>query len=188
MLKGARRDAGGLKVNGFLHLKEFGAWINSTPLHAWARGLTAGTEDKALLAVQIAHVLGICLIAGTVGIFSLRMIGLIASRQPLAAFARRLLPWAWGAIVLQLVTGIFMVVERPERAMGSLTFPYKMLFLIAAIVVTIVFGATIRRDPDYWDRSGGRRLTARLLGAVSLALWLGVIFAGRWIAYERVAL
>jgi hypothetical protein len=175
-------------VNGFLHLKEFNAWINGTPLHAWARAFTAGTEDRALLAIQITHILGVCLVAGSVGIFSLRMMGVIASREPLAAIAGRLLPWAWGAIVLQLATGIFMVVERPERAMGSLTFPYKMLFLIAAIAVTVGFGVTIRRDPDYWDRTGGRRLAARLMGGVSLALWLAVIFAGRWIAYERVPL
>jgi hypothetical protein len=79
-----------------------------------------------------------------------------------------------------------MVVERPERAAGSLTFPYKMLFLAAAIVVTAVFNVTHRADPGYWERDGGRRAAARALGAVSLVLWLGVIFAGRWIAYERV--
>lgn len=177
-----------IPLNGVLHLKELGAWINTTPLHGWARSLTVATKDVLLLAVQITHVLGICLLAGSIGIFSLRMIGVISASQPLAAVAGRLLPWAWGAIVLQLVTGLFMVVERPERAMGSLTFPYKMLFLVAAIVVTVVFGITIRRDPEYWDRTSGRRAAARVMGLVSLALWLGVIFAGRWIAYERVAL
>ncbi len=177
-----------IPLNASLHLKELGAWINSTPLHAWARAFTVATKDWGLLAMQITHVLGVCLLAGSVGVFSLRMMGVISGSQPLASVARRLLPWAWGAIVLQLLTGLFMVIERPERAMGSLTFPYKMLFLVAAIVVTTVFSSTIRRTPDYWDQTGRRRTAARLMGAVSLVLWLGVIFAGRWIAYERVAL
>jgi hypothetical protein len=173
-------------LNHPLRLFELAAWINSTPLHAWTRGLAVATQNKAVLAVQIAHVLGICLLAGSIGIFSLRMIGLVGPGQAIAALARRLLPWAWGAIALQLVTGILMVAERPERAMGSLTFPYKMLFLAAALAVTTVFGLTVRRDPAYWDRDGGRRVAARVLGALSLVLWMGVIFAGRWIAYERV--
>jgi hypothetical protein len=173
-------------VNQLLHLQEFAAWINSTALHAWTRSLTIATENKALLAVQITHILGICLVAGSIGIFSLRMMRVVATGQKIAALAHRLLPWAWAAIALQLATGIFMVVERPERAMGSVTFPYKMLFLVAAIVVTAVFGITIRRDPDYWERDGNRRVVARLMGTVSLVLWVAVMFAGRWIAYERV--
>jgi uncharacterized membrane protein len=173
-------------VNGFLHLHQFANWINTTALHAWARGITAGTEDKALLAVQITHVLTVCAIAGSVGIFSLRMIGVIGAGQPLAAMARRLLPWTWGAIVVQLLTGGFMIVDRPERAFDRLTFPYKMAFLLAASVVTAVLHVTLRRDPDYWDRDSNRRMAARLLGGLCLVLWVGVIFAGRWIAYERV--
>jgi hypothetical protein len=173
-------------VNGFLHLHQFAGWINTTALHAWARSITAGTEDKALLAVQITHVLTVCALAGSIGILSLRMTGVLGTSQPLATMARRLLPWTWGAIVVQVLTGGFMILDRPERAFDSLTFPYKMGFLLAAIVVTAVFGLTLRADPGYWDKSGNRRLAARVLGGVSLVLWIGVIFAGRWIAYERV--
>jgi hypothetical protein len=173
-------------VNAFLHLHQFATWINTTQLHAWARGIPAGTEDRALLAVQITHVLTVCVVAGSVGIFSLRMMGVISAGQPLAAMARRLLPWTWGAIVAQFLTGSFMILDRPERAFDSLTFPYKMALLLAAIVVTAVFHVTLWRDHDYWDRNGNRRLAARWLGALALVLWVGVIFAGRWIAYERV--
>jgi uncharacterized membrane protein len=173
-------------LNGFLHLHQLAGWINTTPIHAWARAITAATEDKALLAVQITHVLTVCLVAGSIGMFSLRMMGIIATGQPLAPVAHRLLPWTWGAIAVQILTGSFMVFDRPERAFDSLTFPYKMLFLLAAIVVTAVFGLSLRSDPYYWDKTDRRRLTARFLGALSLVLWIGVIFAGRWIAYERV--
>jgi hypothetical protein len=175
-----------LELNHPLRLFELADWINTTPAHAWARSLTVATRNWALLAVQIVHVLGICLLAGSIGVFSLRMMRIVGRSQTLAALARRLLPWAWGAIAVQLLTGIFMVIERPERAMGSLTFPYKMLFLVAAIAVTTVFTVTTRRDPAYWDRDGNRRIAAHLMGTLSLALWIAVIFTGRWIAYERV--
>jgi Family of unknown function (DUF6644) len=173
-------------VNGALHLYQFASWLDTTPIHAWARSITAGTDEVALLAVQVTHVLTVCVIAGSAGIFSLRMMGVIAAGQPLAVVARRLLPWAWGAITLQILTGGFMVLDRPERAMDSLTFPYKMGFLILAIALTAAFGITLRRDPHYWDEDGNHRLAARVLGALSLLLWIGVIFGGRWIAYEQV--
>ena len=173
-------------LNDLLHLPQLSAWLNTTPIHFWAHSITAGTADVALLAFQVTHVLTVCLVAGSAGIFSLRMVGVIGAGQPMAAVAHRLLPWAWFAIVAQIITGGFMVVDNPARAFFSLTFPYKMIFLAASIVLTAIFGLTLRSDPDYWDKSANRRAAARLLGVLSLLLWVGVIFGGRWIAYERV--
>jgi hypothetical protein len=173
-------------LNDAFHLPQLSAWLNTTPLHLWARSITAGTQDVALLAFQVTHVLTVCLVVGSVGIFSLRMIGVIGAGQPMAAMAHRLLPWAWFAIVAQILTGGFMVLDNPDRAFFSLTFPYKMIFLVLAIVLTAIFGLTLRSDPGYWDKNANRRAAARVLGFVSLLLWVGVIFGGRWIAYERV--
>ena len=52
-------------MNGFLHLHQFAGWINTTAAHAWARSITAGTSDWALLAVQIAQALGASRVLGT---------------------------------------------------------------------------------------------------------------------------
>jgi hypothetical protein len=173
-------------LNGFLHLAQLSNWLNTTPIHFWARSITAGTSDIALLAFQVTHVLTVCLVVGSGVMFSLRMTGIVSAGQPAAAVARRLLPWAWFAIAAQIVTGGFMLLDRPERALLSITFPYKMIFLLAAIVLTAVFGFTLRRDPFYWDQTGNRRFAGRVLGALAVILWIGVIFGGRWIAYERV--
>jgi hypothetical protein len=99
--------------------------------------------------------------------------------------ARRLLPWTWVAIAVNVVTGVFMVIDRPARALNGLTFPYKMIFIVVATALAAWFAVALRGDPDYWDRTPGRRSSARVLGAVTVLLWIGVIVAGRWIFYAR---
>jgi hypothetical protein len=99
--------------------------------------------------------------------------------------ARRLLPWTWVAIAVNVVTGVFMVIDRPARALNGLTFPYKMIFIVVATALAVWLSVALRGDPDYWDRTPGRRSSARVFGAVTVLLWIGVIVAGRWIFYAR---
>jgi hypothetical protein len=47
----------------------------------------------------------------------------------------------------------------------------------------LVISLPLRRDALYWERSATRRALAWSVAALSSLLWLGVICAGRWIAY-----
>jgi hypothetical protein len=40
--------------------------------------------------------------------------------------------------------------------------------------------------PEFWERNLPRRLTGGLAATVSILIWCGVLFAGRWIAYTQV--
>ncbi len=43
------------------------------------------------------------------------------------------------------------------------------------------------KDPAYWELTKGHRMSARALAVLSLVLWVGIVFAGRWIAYMNTA-
>ena len=60
-----------------------------------------------------------------------------------------------------------------------------MGLLIAACGVTLICQLGLRSDPDYFDRSQRRRWLARLVAVLSLPLWVGIVCAGRWIAYVQ---
>jgi hypothetical protein len=45
------------------------------------------------------------------------------------------------------------------------------------------FHATVWRNVDRWDHQLLPALAARLAGGLSLALWTGIIVAGRWIGF-----
>jgi hypothetical protein len=172
-------------MNGFFHLHDLAIWLNTTPFRRWVNGITAGNL-YALPLIQWVHIMGIAVICGSVVLISLRMMGFLRFSPPLADMARRLLPWTWLAIVLNVLTGIFMVVDRPTRGLDAISFPFKILFLLFATVLSIYFAITLWRDREYWDKSGTRRVVARALGTVSFLLWIGVIIGGRWIFYSRI--
>jgi hypothetical protein len=176
---------GALGLNRLFRLHEFALWLNTIPFRRW---LTAITQNNlyALPLIQWVHIIGASVICGSVVMMSLRMMGLLRFSPPLADMARRLLPWTWGAIAVNVATGIIMVIDRPTRALDATSFPYKMLFLIVATLLSIYFAITLRRDPEYWEKSARHRAMARVVGALSVVLWLGIIIAGRWIFYSRI--
>jgi hypothetical protein len=171
-------------MNRLLHLHQFGLWLNTLPIK---QSINAFTRSNlyALPLIQWIHILGVAVICGSIMLISLRMIGLLSFSPSLADMARRLLPWTWLAIVVNVITGAIMVIDRPTRATDSLTFPYSMLFLIIATVLSILFAITLRRDPLFWESSGTRRTWARILGTVSALLWVGVIVGDRLIVYAK---
>ena len=59
-----------------------------------------------------------------------------------------------------------------------------MLFLLLAGVNVLIFHLTVYRNVDAWDHAPVTPLRARIAGGLSLALWFGLIAAGRAIGYS----
>ncbi len=171
-------------LNRTFRLHDLALWLNGTDIKKSVNVITAANVYYLPL-IQWVHIICIAIICGSIIMISLRMMGLLRW-SPLADMTRRLLPWTWLAVFLNVVTGIFMVIDRPTRALDSGAFPFKILFLIVGTALSIYFALTLRSDPDYWEKSGFRRSAARVLGLVSLLLWVGVIVGGRWIFYSRL--
>ena len=55
--------------------------------------------------------------------------------------------------------------------------------LVPAVALAFVVYRLNKKDAGYWEQSSLRRVSARVIAAVSLVLWIGVVLAGRWIAY-----
>jgi hypothetical protein len=173
-------------INRILHLHDLALWLNTVPIRKPVNAFTAASI-YTLPLIQWIHILGSALICGTVIMIGLRMMGLFSFSPPLADLSRRLLPWAWLAIVINIITGMVMVIDRPTRALDSFTFPYSVLFVIVGTVLSIYFAITLRIDPGYWDRPGGRRTASRVLGTLTVLLWVGVIVGDRLIVYTAGA-
>jgi hypothetical protein len=59
-----------------------------------------------------------------------------------------------------------------------------MLLLLAAGLNVWLFHARIYPKVGVWDTDGVPPRAVRVAGGVSLALWIGIIFSGRMIAYN----
>ena len=133
---------------------------------------------------QTIHILGIAAVMSSVVMIDLRILGLAVPSQNVGEMMQRLMPWTWCALLLNALTGLPFVLARPHRYFLNPVFGWKMSFLVPAILLAFVFYLLNRRELGYWEASLARRASARVIAVASLVLWIGVVLAGRWIAYS----
>jgi hypothetical protein len=150
-------------------------WIDQT-------ALSQAIQNAAWVvpSVQTVHILAIAVLMGAAMMVNLRLLRVVDRDQPLARNSARFVPVIWYALPVLLITGLLMIIGEPARALKNPIFQLKVLLILGAITVTLAYQLPLRRDTAFWDRRRGATI---LIAAVSIALWVGIIFAGRWIAY-----
>jgi uncharacterized protein DUF6644 len=133
--------------------------------------------------VQTVHILSITAIMGSVVLIDLRVLGLALPSQSTTELVRRLMPWTWWALPVLASSGLVFVCARPARYLSNPVFGLKFAMLAPAIILAVVFQRGNAKGAHFWEQSRGRRRLARTIAACSLLLWIGVVMAGRWIAY-----
>jgi uncharacterized membrane protein len=135
--------------------------------------------------VQTVHILAISVVFASMAMLDMRLLGLAGTGHSVVSLARRFLPWLWSSLVVLAVTGSILIVGEPHRALGNLTFTLKMAMLATAIAATRVLQSLLKRDigAGNADLAPAHAGIARVIGLVSLLLWIGIIVAGRLIAY-----
>src|SRR5262249_15210781 len=129
-------------------------------------------------------VIGMCLFGGLVVMMDLRLFGIGNMRTPLSQVQRRLFPGQMLGMALSAITGLVLVYGQPMRYYANLFFWVKAAMMVIAGVNALAFHYGTYRSIAKWDTLSKPPFGARLSGALSLALWAGVIVAGRMIAYN----
>jgi hypothetical protein len=132
---------------------------------------------------QAIHIMGIAVVMSSIVMVNLRFLGIAVPSQNVSEMIRRLMPWTWWALPVNAVTGLLFVAARPVRYFYNPVFGIKFMLLVPAVVLAFVVYWLNRRETGFWERSLARRNSARVIAAVSMLLWIGVVLAGRWIAY-----
>jgi len=159
-------------------LQIFSKWLGATTASALIQNVS-----WIIPLVQTIHILAISIILSSVAMLDLRLLGLVGKRVTISGMAERFLPWIWGALVVLASTGAILITGEPDRSLLNPAFQIKMALVVAAIVVTLIFQHTVRRNAAFWDLSPARRRSARLTALISLAIWLAIAICGRLIAY-----
>lgn len=159
-------------------LAEFCEWLKVTPF-----SVTLQSTSWAIPLVQTVHILAIGALIGSGLMIALRTLGWVASDQTLASANLRFLRVIWWSLPVLLVSGALMISAEPARSLENPAFWLKMLLLLLSSAVSLGYQTPLRQNPEFWEASQARRRFGQLIAFVSLALWVGVIFSGRWIAY-----
>lgn len=160
------------------NLHAFGEWLAGTDLSN-----TIQNVSWIIPTVQTVHIVCVAIVISAVFLVDMRILGIFAPTQTLAALSDRFLTWIWWAILVLLITGTLLIIGEPTRSLLNPAFGLKMLMLLIVASLTRVIQRPLARDAGYWDASGSRRAAVKGIAVASLVLWSCIVFAGRWIAY-----
>jgi hypothetical protein len=132
-------------------------------------------------AAETLHFIGLSLLIGSLAVIDLRLLG-FAKGLSIRAI-HRLLLWTWIGFGINLVTGILFIFAQASFYYPNPSFWIKMVLILLAGANALWFETTVRRDldtsPDGSEASG----QAKAIAGISMALWISVIFFGRFIMY-----
>ena len=159
-------------------VESFSHVLQSTRL-SWA---VAGGYPWIWPVCETLHFIGMGLLVGIVGILDLRMLGV--AREIVPGPLERLIPWAIGGFILNLVTGFLFFAGDPFQYIHNTVFWLKLLFIVLAGLNALAFYVTgIARRVDALRPGEPAPPSAKFIAATSLVLWIGVIYWGRMLPF-----
>lgn len=155
----------------------------------WLEATRIGTAVRESIwwfpLLNLAHMFGMMVAAGTIAFLDLRLIGSGFKRARVSEIARQLLPYTWAGFAVLFVSGSVLILSEATTLYENIFFRIKAMLLVAAGLNVLLFHTTIYRSVTAWDLEPVTPLRARVAGWVSLTCWFGLIAAGRGIGYAE---
>jgi hypothetical protein len=167
-------------IDAALNLNEFCKWLAATPLSHVIQ-----TTTWIIPTVQTVHILSVAVVFSFAILVDLRIWRVLERDVPLPEVARRFLPAIWPVLLILMITGSLLIIGEPRRSLVNSTFYIKMALLAVAILLTFGLQRLIASSPNFWDKDLARRMLGRFAATLSILVWCGILFAGRWIAYTQ---
>ncbi|MGP0092390.1 MAG: DUF6644 family protein [Xanthobacteraceae bacterium] len=161
-------------------LRSLSKWLAATALSN-----TIQTTGWVIPTLQTMHILGVALLFSSAIVVDLRILRLIQRDVPLPEVARRFLPMIWPVLLILLITGSLLIIGEPRRSLLNTTFYLKMALLALAVTLTGALQWSLSLAPEFWEKDRRRRMAGQLAATLSVLVWCGILFAGRWIAYTQ---
>jgi hypothetical protein len=143
-------------------------WSEATPLGKMIRN-----SEYAFPMIEFVHLAALAVIGGAVLIVDMRMLGLGLKKSSVARLAKDAQPYLTGSLVVMLITGVALYTSEATKCYASVAFWIKM----ASLLLAMIFTYTIKQRVAAGDHAN------KLVGAVSIVLWFGVAWGGRWIGF-----
>lgn len=162
-----------------MYVRSWFEWVDAFP------SSIAFRESSYVYPITLTtHIVSMSLFAGLVIMMDLRLAGMGNTRTPLTQVQKRLFPWQMAGMFLSYSTGLLLFYGQPMRFYGNVFFWVKVVMMLLAGLNALAFHELTYRSVAAWDSDAPTPFGAKLAGILSLALWAGVVIAGRLIAYN----
>src|SRR5262245_15471525 len=130
-------------------------------------------------AAEIFHFIGLTMIFGTVLLVNLRLLGIISHVSFDSVY--RLLPWGIAGFIINFMSGMLFFVAVPDQYTQNSGFARKMVLMVMA-AVTMLYPTVFDGLADL-KAEDTAPVQNRVIAGASIALWVAVIFFGRYLPY-----
>lgn len=147
------------------------SWLGNF-LRDWAWGMPT---------LETLHFMGLCVLFGTLMVVDLRLLG-VARFIPMGP-AMSFIPITIGAFSVNLLTGIGFLCADPFRYYPNVAFRLKMLLILLAGLNALWFQFVETPRLKGLKEGMPTGLSVKIVAAMSLVFWVGVIVCGRMMPY-----
>jgi hypothetical protein len=137
--------------------------------------------------LQTVHLVCVSVVMSSVLFMGLHILGIFATQESVTSMRHRFLPWTWSALATLLLTGVILVIAEPGRELNNPTFRLKMILIAVSVLILGLGHRPFRAHDSDAITHRQRPVLERIIVAVSLLLWIGILIAGRMIAYDAAA-
>ena len=145
---------------------------------------TAIREGESLFPwIECVHVLALTLVIGSIAIVDLRLLGLASRERSVVQTTASVLPVTWTAFVFAALTGGLLFASNATTYAHNSYFQVKMALIAVAGLNMAVYHLLLTTGADSWHTAALTPLRARLVGGLSLCLWIAIAAFGRWVGF-----
>ena len=141
--------------------------------------------DQLMLSYPIAipilssvHLLAVTLLAGTVLVVDLRLLGLGLINHSVATLQRSARGWFFTALALLTLSGVPLWRLASESFREDPAVQWKIILFLTALTFALLVHGPVVAGAIRVHR--GPRPIVRVVGVLSLLLWFGTLAAGAW--------
>lgn len=146
----------------------------------WPVSAALRTSPLLYPIVNAMHIAALGVLIGAIATLDLRLLGAFG-RYPAAVLAPPLATMAAIGLAIALVTGFLLFSVRPAEYLQNPAFLAKLALVAAGTINALL----VRASAQWRSVLAGEepRAGLRAMAAVSLAIWLCAVLAGRWIGF-----
>jgi hypothetical protein len=150
--------------------------IEQSSVSTWIR------ESDSLFGfyfILLLHTIGLSMLVGANAVVDLRILG-VAYDVPLKSL-KSLFTLMWMGFVLNAMTGIFLLIGYPTKALTNPVFYIKLTVIAFGLITAKKIKQRVFDDSSLSERAMIAK--GKTMAKWSLAFWIGAITAGRFLAY-----
>jgi len=145
---------------------------------------TAMRESELVYPIVLSlHLTSIAVFGGMILMTDLRLLGLAMQKRSVTDVVTQLRIWKYVGFVIMISCGIMLGGAKFGSYYDNPYFQMKMSLLFLVGVHALVFRRSVYGNTANIDRAPEMPRVAKVAACISLALWLGIMSCGRWIAY-----